>query len=152
MAHDHEALPDAVGELSAEVRVLRDAIDELREVLQWQSQNPHPPARSASVLKSMATSPTAADWSENLKLSSGIPAIVEQRIAARYADEITKLLGLLDELSDCPELDPANDIAPITRQVLSRVNGALNEPIELPEQISESTHAEPPTRSPGKLF
>ena len=155
MAHDHDVLPDSITELSAEVRVLRDAIDELREVLQWQTRNPQGPIQAVPIVQSMALNPGTADWAENLTLRTGTPAIVEQRLAARFRDEIRRLHELLAELSDCPELDPANDLAPVTEQVLAQVNAALNVPIELPESTTTREPEPPQEKKPrrgGQLF
>lgn len=155
MAHDHEALPDTVSELSAEVRVLRDAIDELREVFQWQSRNSELPIQSAPILQSMAISPGAADWSEKLTLGRGVPAIVEQRIGAQFRDEITRLHELLAELSDCPELDPDSNLTPVTQRVLAEVDATLNSPIELPDAMPtpEPEMSKPNLpKSDGQLF
>ncbi|MFK7822331.1 MAG: hypothetical protein AB8G99_26795, partial [Planctomycetaceae bacterium] len=136
-------------------RVLQDAIDELREVFQWQSRNPQVPIQSAPVVQSMALSPGVADWAEKLTLSSGVPAIVEQRIAAQFQNEINRLHELLAELSDCPELDPGSNLAPVTQRVLAEVDAVLNNPIELPEPAlppEQETSKSNQPKPDGQLF
>lgn len=64
-----QTLTDAVERLTEEVRVLRDAIDEIRQELQWTAQNRSPGQQSEQavpVLKRTAADPCAADWNERL--------------------------------------------------------------------------------------
>ena len=140
-----ELLPETVSELSAEVRVLRDAVDELREVLQWMSRNPTSGVPTV-LLRSMAEGATSD------QLKNDVPAIVGQRIAAEYAGEIARLQTLLSEVIDCPELNPDGELQPITRQILVEIDSALNEPIETEECDTKEASLQSHARPKGRLF
>lgn len=64
--------------LREEVRVLRDAIDELRTELQWLANNREPigePSSDWFVVKQMAADPCAKDWADRLVIERGDEAI-----------------------------------------------------------------------------
>lgn len=73
--------PDEVAELREEIaslkdhiRLLVDAIDEVREELQWLTRNGLPtrdPPAPIPVLKQMAADPCADDWGERLVIERG---------------------------------------------------------------------------------
>ncbi len=71
-------LADSVADLNQEVRVLREAIDELRETLQWISQNKGA-EQTYSLLKSFPQDMTAEDWDQRVEITTGQSAIVAQR-------------------------------------------------------------------------
>jgi len=73
---DH--LAEAVEDLNQEVRVLREAIDELRETLQWVCQNKGA-EQTYSTLKTMSRDVSAPSWAEHLPIESGPSAIEGQR-------------------------------------------------------------------------
>lgn len=60
-----EELTQAVRNLADEVRVLRDVVDEMRELLSFEQRNAHH-SRTPSVLKRMALDPTSDQWGEQL--------------------------------------------------------------------------------------
>ena len=67
-------LREEISSLKDHIRVLVDAIDEVREELSWLTRNglpsrePHPPV---PVLKRMAADPCADDWGERLVIERG---------------------------------------------------------------------------------
>ena len=67
-ACSHEELTDAISQLSDEVRVLRDVLDEVRELLSYDQRN-----RSSgcghSVLKQMALDPASDNWGDMLVIA-----------------------------------------------------------------------------------
>ena len=71
-------LANAVEDLNQEVRVLREAIDELRETLQWACQNKGA-EQTYSVLKSFPLDLSADDWHERVRLSTGPSAMVDEQ-------------------------------------------------------------------------
>lgn len=73
-----EHLAATVEDLNQEVRVLRGAIDELRETIQWISQNKSAD-QAYGILKAMGRDVTDPDWNDRLQIDSGPSAIVEQR-------------------------------------------------------------------------
>jgi hypothetical protein len=74
-AVDEDQLLATIRELSQEVRVLREAVDELREELQWSNRNPlpHNPPSSRFVLTSMPLDPAAEDWEINRLTANDLP-------------------------------------------------------------------------------
>lgn len=65
-----------IAELKDHVRLLVDAIDELREQLQWIACNRLPerePPRTSPVLKRMVADPSADDWGDHLEIVYGEP-------------------------------------------------------------------------------
>ena len=73
-----EHLAEAVEDLNQEVRVLREAIDELRETLQWVTQNKDA-EQTYSILKAMGRDVSDPSWSDHLQIESGPSAIESQR-------------------------------------------------------------------------
>lgn len=73
-----EHLAETVEDLNQEVRILREAIDELRETIQWISQNKSAD-QTYGILKAMGRDVVDASWNERLKIDSGPSAIVGQR-------------------------------------------------------------------------
>ena len=67
-ALSHEELIDAVHRLSDEVRVLRDVVDEIRELLSYDQRN-RPAVSGHSILKQMAVDPTSEAWGEHLQIT-----------------------------------------------------------------------------------
>jgi hypothetical protein len=71
---EHDRLGECINELRDEVRVLRDAIDELRSELQWIANNPEPAGESSNgtfIVKQMAADPCAKDWAKRLVVERG---------------------------------------------------------------------------------
>lgn len=71
---EHDRLDQCFNELRDEVRVLRDAIDELRSELQWIANNPEPAGESSKgtfIVKQMAADPCAKDWAKRLVVERG---------------------------------------------------------------------------------
>ena len=155
MSIESDRLPDSIDDLHTEVRVLREAVDELREVLEWQSHN-RLPTQSVPVLKGMAANPSADDWSARLKLETGIPAIVEQRLGVMYRTEIQRLHELLDSLIDCPELNESNTLTPITRTLVAEAHALLLHNTEDAQSSKElpppNTNATTKKTTAGRLF
>ena len=80
-------LANAVEDLNQEVRVLREAIDELRETLQWVCQNKGA-EQTYSVLKSFPLDLSADDWHERVRFSTGPSAMVDDQQQQRAAKEV----------------------------------------------------------------
>ena len=75
-APSHEELIEAVHRLSDEVRVLRDVVDEIRELLSYDQRNSST-VSGHSILKQMAVDPTSEAWGEQLVItrpSTGEPS------------------------------------------------------------------------------
>ena len=76
---EHDRLDQCFNELRDEVRVLRDAIDELRSELQWIANNPEPAGESSKgtfIVKQMAADPCAKDWAKRLVVERGEAAAI----------------------------------------------------------------------------
>lgn len=71
-------LAEAVEDLNQEVRVLREAIDELRETLQWVTEN-QGAEQTYSILKAMGRDVSDPNWASHLQIKSGPSAIESQR-------------------------------------------------------------------------
>lgn len=67
-APSHEELTEAVDRLSDEVRVLRDVVDEIRELLSYDQRN-RSTVPGHSILKQMAVDPTSEAWGEQLVIT-----------------------------------------------------------------------------------
>jgi len=93
-----EHLAETVEDLNQEVRVLREAIDELRETLQWISHN-NGAEQTYGILKAMGRDVTNPSWSDRLQIDSGPSAIVGQRESLKPSE--------VDESR--PELRPDDD-------------------------------------------
>lgn len=144
-------LSESVDELTQQVLVLRNAIDDLREELAWGFRNNRVPGLSAPVLKAMAHNPAASDWSNHLQLERGVPAIVEQRAAVAESTLTSQLRRLLLSLCECPELSAAK-LDDRTSVVLAEARQVL-ELSEQPSKPSELTESTPPRNNKrGRLF
>jgi ABC-type transporter Mla subunit MlaD len=77
-----DALADEVRQLREEVRVVWEAVDELREALEHALRNPPEPPPPSFRLTSMAADPTADDFAERLN------AIPQQVIEAFRAEAV----------------------------------------------------------------
>ena len=129
-------LAESVEDLNQEVRVLREAVDELRETLQWISQNKGA-QQTYSVLKAVARDVNAPDWHDHLQVKTGVSAIVDQR--TRQPRTLDVIRALVAELLTSVELSEAP--SPRTRDVLADLVKHLE--IELP-QTERSTVSEAP--------
>ena len=122
MTADHaEHLADSVEDLNQEVRVLRDAIDELRETLQWISQN-NGVEQTYSILKAMGRNVNDPDWSNHLQIETGVSAIVAQRTAQSKSENTIR--PLIEKLLSSPEL--CENPTPHTRDTLAELTERLN--------------------------
>jgi signal transduction histidine kinase len=73
-------------ENTEEVGVLRDAIDELRELYQWALNNGRQDVSHPFRLTSMPVDPTASDWAErvNKVTAADLPQELDRPTAVRY--------------------------------------------------------------------
>lgn len=71
---------EVMRENTEEVGVLRDAIDELRELYQWTLNNARPDTPAPFHLTSLPLDPLAPDWSARLNCASGNTIHVDSRI------------------------------------------------------------------------
>lgn len=98
-AHEEDSLGAALGELRDEIRVLRMAIDDLREEVAWANQNPPQPlpdARSPYRLVSMPRDPTDDDFAERV---NSVPAEIVDRLRQEVlAESQTSPLGRQQQL------------------------------------------------------
>lgn len=90
---DIEELRHEVADLKDHVRLLVDAIDELREELQWLTRNGLPsrdPPAPVPVLKQMAADPCADDWGERLVIVRGDTPPIDKAPASSAPEPAAK--------------------------------------------------------------
>ncbi len=135
-------LSGTVQELTEQVLVLRNAIDDLREELAWGFRNTQFSGVSPPVLKRMAPNPTASDWSDHLHFERGTPAIIEQRAAIAENALTHQLRGLLAGLCQTPELT-ATSLDECTSELLARVGHVLEMTEDADAEDEEAARSEP---------
>ncbi|HUQ68566.1 MAG TPA: hypothetical protein VM165_03525 [Planctomycetaceae bacterium] len=146
-----DPLAESVDRLTAELRVLRQVIDEIREDFSWITRNgiPVQPIEHVHV-KRMALDPLADDWNERLELKrSTFPSLVtasplDCAALDRLAEELTQAFeavaqGQLDVVLIALDGVRADLIAALKRR---------------PAETTESPPTMPPPASPpsGRLF
>lgn len=151
MAIEHiDHLADSVDDLNQEVRVLREAIDELRETLQWISQN-QGVEQTYSLLRAMGRDVSDPCWSHHLQIETGPSAINAQRGSKGELPESVR--SLVRELMQTPEL--AGAVSAETQACLSMLARALKLPASaaaVDEKPSQATDQNPSPPSGGTLF
>jgi hypothetical protein len=142
-------LQDSVQSLAHHVEVLREAIDDVREELQWALRNldRFSDLPMHSLLKSMASDPAAPSWADRLKLLAPpnrekLPAMsdeamdqMELRVAHIAEGQLELILSALDDLR---------------LQLLSAVSGktARKKPSGVLPSAEPATTAEIPAMEP----
>jgi len=152
-----EILSEAVERLTDELRVTRDVLDEVREILSYDQRNPTNGVQH-SILKRLPLDPTDDNWGDNLDIVRGESKsqadAAESDLLPQARELIRDLLGTcelnLDELEDntCDVIDLAETYL---RRTAPR---DTNAPATTDQSMSDSTSAEAteinqPSASPG---
>lgn len=103
-----DRLSDSVTELSQQVAVLRDILDEIREEVSWAVRNDRVLVATVPVLKRMAVDPTTDDWGKQLVIQRGsaepddtdVHRAVIRELLARAGVDLNSIEDAAREMND----------------------------------------------------
>lgn len=122
-----DALVDVLQNLTQELRVLRDVLDEIREQVSWGLRNDGFRRDECLVLKQMGRDATAHDWGEKLVIVGDEPST--ESGDADQSQELDAARKVIRELLKLTELN-LDDLDEGTRQAIERARDAAWQPVE----------------------
>lgn len=159
-----ERLADSIDHLTAELRVLREVLDEIREDFSWLTRNglPIQPIEHVHV-KRMALDPCAEDWGEHLEIerSSYAPRSAASPLESDTLDSVVADLKTSFEAAAQGHLEMVLTAldgvrAEILTALRRRRGEASGESVQSPDHPSSpppaSTLSAPLPPPPGRLF
>lgn len=160
-AHDLDRLTESITELSDQVEVLRDVLDEIRSDLQWAVQNERLVAlpivcMEHFAVKRMAADPTSAEWGSRLeietlrmptesgvmKVTQTVESVVQEVMAATIGlswvrDEVREQMDAAEEAMLAAAVEPDDQDSAKKEEVCDTPHGGLT-----PENTDTYAHCD----------